>query len=169
MTTRSSSLHVHRHHQSNQSRHPQGQLLGIMAFMMPVVKNEWDIYKTNRSRRSSECSNPQACRSRKVGTYILTFAFLPLGFYFFSICGGRAHRKAFNNLFLQILITRLTLRSPLSTNNFTYLTQSLGTNFLEPQETLFHQACVRVCLTLKQSSLTQKFFLASVKILRTWL
>ena len=34
--------------------------------MMPVVKNEWDIYKTNRSRRSSECSNPQACRSRKV-------------------------------------------------------------------------------------------------------
>ncbi|XP_011149709.1 uncharacterized protein LOC105189356 isoform X1 [Harpegnathos saltator] len=37
-----------------------------MAFMMPVVKNEWDIYKTNRSRRSSECSNPQACRSRKV-------------------------------------------------------------------------------------------------------
>ncbi|XP_032458105.1 uncharacterized protein LOC100187734 isoform X1 [Nasonia vitripennis] len=36
-----------------------------MAFMMPVVKNEWDIYKTNRSRRSSECSNPQACRSRK--------------------------------------------------------------------------------------------------------
>lgn len=39
-----------------------------MAFMMPVVKNEWDIYKTNRSRRSSECSNPQACRSRKVST-----------------------------------------------------------------------------------------------------
>ncbi|XP_025992454.1 uncharacterized protein LOC105194893 isoform X1 [Solenopsis invicta] len=37
-----------------------------MAFMMPVVKNEWDIYKTNRSRRSSECSNPQTCRSRKV-------------------------------------------------------------------------------------------------------
>ncbi|CAB0036156.1 unnamed protein product [Trichogramma brassicae] len=37
-----------------------------MAFMMPVVKNEWDIYKTNRSRRSSECSNPQACRSRKI-------------------------------------------------------------------------------------------------------
>lgn len=37
-----------------------------MAFMMPVVKNEWDIYKTNRNRRSSECSNPQACRSRKV-------------------------------------------------------------------------------------------------------
>lgn len=37
-----------------------------MAFMMPVMKNEWDIYKTNRSRRSSECSNPRACRSRKV-------------------------------------------------------------------------------------------------------
>ncbi|XP_035728574.1 uncharacterized protein LOC118444419 [Vespa mandarinia] len=37
-----------------------------MAFMMPVMKNEWDIYKTNRNRRSSECSNPRACRSRKV-------------------------------------------------------------------------------------------------------
>lgn len=37
-----------------------------MAFMMPVVKNDWDIYKSNRSRRSSECSNPQSCRSRKV-------------------------------------------------------------------------------------------------------
>ncbi|KAK2585647.1 hypothetical protein KPH14_010268 [Odynerus spinipes] len=37
-----------------------------MAFMMPVMKNEWDIYKTNRSRRSSECSNPRACRSRKM-------------------------------------------------------------------------------------------------------
>lgn len=33
---------------------------------MPVVKNDWDIYKSNRSRRSSECSNPQTCRSRKV-------------------------------------------------------------------------------------------------------
>lgn len=40
-----------------------------MAFMMPVMKNEWDIYKTNRSRRSSECSNPQACRSRKVSAF----------------------------------------------------------------------------------------------------
>lgn len=40
-----------------------------MAFMMPVMKNEWDIYKTNRSRRSSECSNPQACRSRKVSVF----------------------------------------------------------------------------------------------------
>lgn len=37
-----------------------------MAFMMPVVKNDWDIYKSNRCRRSSECSNPQLCRSRKV-------------------------------------------------------------------------------------------------------
>ncbi|XP_063230623.1 uncharacterized protein LOC134535447 [Bacillus rossius redtenbacheri] len=37
-----------------------------MAFMMPVVKNDWDIYKSARSRRSSECSNPQTCRSRKV-------------------------------------------------------------------------------------------------------
>lgn len=34
--------------------------------MMPVVKNEWDIYKPNRSRRVSECSNPTSCRSRKV-------------------------------------------------------------------------------------------------------
>lgn len=33
---------------------------------MPVVKNDWDIYKSNRSRRSSECSNPNSCRSRKV-------------------------------------------------------------------------------------------------------
>ncbi|XP_014232010.1 uncharacterized protein LOC106655919 isoform X1 [Trichogramma pretiosum] len=41
-----------------------------MAFMMPVVKNEWDIYKTNRSRRSSECSNPQACRSRKTNVIL---------------------------------------------------------------------------------------------------
>ncbi|XP_072158908.1 uncharacterized protein [Bemisia tabaci] len=37
-----------------------------MAFMMPVVKNDYDIYKSNRSRRTSECSNPQSCRSRKV-------------------------------------------------------------------------------------------------------
>ncbi|XP_022902386.1 uncharacterized protein [Onthophagus taurus] len=37
-----------------------------MAFMMPVVKNDWDIYKSNRSRRASECSNPRTCRSRKV-------------------------------------------------------------------------------------------------------
>ncbi|XP_058797029.1 uncharacterized protein LOC131667560 isoform X1 [Phymastichus coffea] len=43
-----------------------------MAFMMPVVKNEWDIYKTNRSRRSSECSNPQACRSRKRNVILTT-------------------------------------------------------------------------------------------------
>ncbi|XP_050511859.1 uncharacterized protein LOC126887952 [Diabrotica virgifera virgifera] len=37
-----------------------------MAFMMPVVKNDWDIYKANRSRRVSECANPTSCRSRKV-------------------------------------------------------------------------------------------------------
>lgn len=37
-----------------------------MAFMMPVVKNDWDIYKSNRSRRTSECSNANSCRSRKV-------------------------------------------------------------------------------------------------------
>ncbi|KAK9719836.1 hypothetical protein QE152_g22474 [Popillia japonica] len=37
-----------------------------MAFMMPVVKNDWDIYKSNRSRKTSECSNTRSCRSRKV-------------------------------------------------------------------------------------------------------
>ena len=37
-----------------------------MAFMMPVVKNDYDIYKSARSRRSSECSNPSGCRSRKI-------------------------------------------------------------------------------------------------------
>lgn len=37
-----------------------------MAFMMPVVKNDWDIYKSKRVRRVSECSNPSTCRSRKV-------------------------------------------------------------------------------------------------------
>ncbi|XP_037915339.1 uncharacterized protein LOC119654208 [Hermetia illucens] len=37
-----------------------------MAFMMPVMKNEFDIYKGGRSRRISECSNGSACRSRKV-------------------------------------------------------------------------------------------------------
>lgn len=35
-----------------------------MAFMMPVMKNDWDIYKSNRSRRTSENSQPG--RSRKV-------------------------------------------------------------------------------------------------------
>jgi len=28
-----------------------------MAFMMPVMKNNYDIYKDSRSRKSSECSN----------------------------------------------------------------------------------------------------------------
>lgn len=38
-----------------------------MAFMMPVMKNEFDIYKSSRSRKESECSNNStACRSRKV-------------------------------------------------------------------------------------------------------
>lgn len=37
-----------------------------MAFMMPVVKNDYDIYKSNRSRRVSECANPNMCRSRKI-------------------------------------------------------------------------------------------------------
>ncbi|KAL9697082.1 hypothetical protein quinque_000523 [Culex quinquefasciatus] len=36
-----------------------------MAFMMPVMKNEFDIYK-GRQRRVSECSNQSNCRSRKV-------------------------------------------------------------------------------------------------------
>lgn len=36
-----------------------------MAFMMPVMKNEFDIYK-GRQRRVSECSNQSSCRSRKV-------------------------------------------------------------------------------------------------------
>lgn len=35
--------------------------------MVPVMKKEFDIYKTSRSRRSSECSSSSAsCRSRKV-------------------------------------------------------------------------------------------------------
>lgn len=33
--------------------------------MMPVMKNEFDIYK-GRQRRVSECSNQSSCRSRKV-------------------------------------------------------------------------------------------------------
>lgn len=38
-----------------------------MAFMVPVMKKEFDIYKTGRSRRSSECSSSNAsCRSRKI-------------------------------------------------------------------------------------------------------
>ncbi|XP_058824867.1 uncharacterized protein LOC131685279 [Topomyia yanbarensis] len=36
-----------------------------MAFMMPVMKNEFDIYK-GRQRRVSECSNQSSCHSRKV-------------------------------------------------------------------------------------------------------
>lgn len=38
-----------------------------MAFMMPVVKNDYDIYKSARSRRASECSSSNSgCRSRKI-------------------------------------------------------------------------------------------------------
>lgn len=38
-----------------------------MAFMMPVMKNEFDIYKTSRSRKESDCSNnSKECRSRKI-------------------------------------------------------------------------------------------------------
>lgn len=40
-----------------------------MAFMVPVMKNNYDIYKTERTRRVSECSNSTTnntkCRSRK--------------------------------------------------------------------------------------------------------
>lgn len=36
-----------------------------MAFMMPVVRKDYEIYKSNRNRRVSECSNPQSCRSKK--------------------------------------------------------------------------------------------------------
>lgn len=31
-----------------------------MAFMVPVMKNNYDIYKDNRSRKTSECSNTSA-------------------------------------------------------------------------------------------------------------
>lgn len=35
--------------------------------MMPVMKKEFDIYRTSRSRRTSECSsNSSQCRSRKI-------------------------------------------------------------------------------------------------------
>lgn len=37
-----------------------------MAFMLPVMKKEFDIYNGGRSRRISECSNGSSCRSRKV-------------------------------------------------------------------------------------------------------
>lgn len=37
-----------------------------MAFMVPVMKKDYDIYKTSRSRRASECSKSSACSSRKV-------------------------------------------------------------------------------------------------------
>ncbi|KAM3961977.1 uncharacterized protein ACR2FA_003867 [Aphomia sociella] len=39
-----------------------------MAFMMPVVKNDWDIYNSQRSRRTSESAEKQAPggRVRKV-------------------------------------------------------------------------------------------------------
>ncbi|XP_050300112.1 uncharacterized protein LOC126738715 [Anthonomus grandis grandis] len=38
-----------------------------MAFMMPVVKNDWDIYKSNRSRKTSECNTSSTPgRARKI-------------------------------------------------------------------------------------------------------
>ncbi|CAG9766455.1 unnamed protein product [Ceutorhynchus assimilis] len=38
-----------------------------MAFMMPVVKNDWDIYKSNRSRKTSECNTASTTgRVRKI-------------------------------------------------------------------------------------------------------
>jgi hypothetical protein len=46
---------------------------GTMAFMMPVVKNDYNIYKSNRNRRVSECSNDKtsgssgsSCGTRRV-------------------------------------------------------------------------------------------------------
>lgn len=35
----------------------------VMAFMMPVVKNDYNIYKSNRNRRVSECSNDKTSAS----------------------------------------------------------------------------------------------------------
>lgn len=38
-----------------------------MAFMMPVMKNEWDIYHSQRTRRASESGqDPRTGRSRKI-------------------------------------------------------------------------------------------------------
>lgn len=37
-----------------------------MAFMMPVVKNDWDIYNSQRSRRGPEQEKPGTGRVRKV-------------------------------------------------------------------------------------------------------
>lgn len=37
-----------------------------MAFMVPVMRKEFDIYKTGRSRRASDCSSSHSCHSRKV-------------------------------------------------------------------------------------------------------
>lgn len=38
-----------------------------MAFMMPVVKNDWDIYKSNRTRKTSECNTASTPgRRRKI-------------------------------------------------------------------------------------------------------
>ncbi|XP_019757372.2 uncharacterized protein LOC109535808 [Dendroctonus ponderosae] len=37
-----------------------------MAFMMPVVKNDWNIYKSNRSRKTSECNTSCTTRTRKI-------------------------------------------------------------------------------------------------------
>lgn len=37
-----------------------------MAFMMPVVKNDWDIYNSQRSRRTSESTEKNTGRVRKV-------------------------------------------------------------------------------------------------------
>lgn len=34
--------------------------------MVPVMKKDFDIYKTGRSRRASDCSKSSACSSRKV-------------------------------------------------------------------------------------------------------
>lgn len=70
----------------------------IMAFMMPVVKNDWDIYKSNRSRRVSECSNPRSCRSRKVSECKSEGPSLSTSPGSDFIVGSPGHRSVPNNM-----------------------------------------------------------------------
>ncbi|XP_001978440.3 uncharacterized protein LOC6551252 [Drosophila erecta] len=43
-----------------------------MAFMMPVMKNNYDIYKDTRSRKTSECSNASSNGTTALATAIGT-------------------------------------------------------------------------------------------------
>ncbi|XP_034672254.1 uncharacterized protein LOC117903874 [Drosophila subobscura] len=43
-----------------------------MAFMMPVMKNNYDIYKDTRSRKTSECSNASSNGTTAVGSALGT-------------------------------------------------------------------------------------------------